>query len=98
MSVLSPEQMQKLAYLARLEFRGEELERINEQLNRILEYVSQLQELDLSDVPPMAHVQALFNVTRPDQPEPSGIRDFVLHHAPDRDGPFFRVPQFVGEE
>ena len=82
-----------MARLARLELSEEEIERMATELSGILEHVDRITALDLDDVPPTAHVVALENVLRPDEPEPSLPRDVALANAPDPapDGAF-RVP------
>ena len=86
------EQLLHVAHLARLELREDEVERLEGQLNDILEAVSKVSELDLSDVPPTSHPLAVVNVFRPDEPRPSLALDDVFANAPERDGDHFRVP------
>jgi len=74
-------------------------------LNSVLDYFAQLNELDTSSVPPMAQVadqvtegRALETVTlhlRPDEIAPSLNREQVMACAPDTDGVFFRVPKVI---
>jgi aspartyl-tRNA(Asn)/glutamyl-tRNA(Gln) amidotransferase subunit C len=56
------EQLLHVAHLARLELREDEVERLEGQLNDILEAVSKVSELDLSDVPPTSHPLEVVNV------------------------------------
>jgi aspartyl-tRNA(Asn)/glutamyl-tRNA(Gln) amidotransferase subunit C len=49
------DQLLKVAHLARLELRDDEIERLGHQLNEILAAVSKVSELDLTDVPPTDH-------------------------------------------
>ena len=86
------EQLLHVAHLARLELRESELERLGAQLNDILDAVSKVSELDLSDVPPTAHPLELQNAWDEDVPRPCLPIDDVFANAPDRDGGFFRVP------
>jgi aspartyl-tRNA(Asn)/glutamyl-tRNA(Gln) amidotransferase subunit C len=81
-----------VARLARLALREDEIERLQEQLNAILDAVGKVSELDLSDVPPTSHPLAVVNVFRPDEPRPSLSLDDVFANAPERDGDHFRVP------
>ena len=62
-----------VARLARLALREDEIERLQGQLNAILDAVGKVSELDLSDVPPTSHPLALVNVLAPDEPAPSGV-------------------------
>lgn len=85
-----------MARLARLEFSEEEVKAFTHQLNRILEYVDQLRELDTSDVEPTFHVMAQTNVMREDKIGPSLPQQDALENAPDRDmRGFFRVPKII---
>src|SRR5918999_222570 len=67
---ISREQVLHVAELARLALTEEEVERLGAQLNAILDAVSKVSELDLSDVPPTSHPLDLVNVWRADEPRP----------------------------
>jgi aspartyl-tRNA(Asn)/glutamyl-tRNA(Gln) amidotransferase subunit C len=86
------EQLLHVAHLARLELRDEEVERLNAQLNDILEAVSKVSQLDLADVPPTSHPHDVVNVWAEDEPQPSLPVDEALANAPARDGDYFKVP------
>jgi aspartyl-tRNA(Asn)/glutamyl-tRNA(Gln) amidotransferase subunit C len=86
------EQLLHVAHLARLELRDEELERLGAQLNDIIDAVSKVSELDLSDVPPTSHPLDIVNVWGPDAPRPSLPLGEALANAPERDGASFKVP------
>ena len=81
-----------VARLARLALREDEIERLQGQLNAILDAVGKVSELDLADVPPTSHPLALVNVLAPDEPAPSLPLEDALANAPEREGDFFRVP------
>ena len=89
---ISRDDVLHVAGLARLELTEEEVERFQDQLNAILEAVSKVAELDLSDVEPTAHPLDLVNVWAEDELRPSLSVDEALANAPDREGDFFRVP------
>jgi len=86
------EQLLHVARLARLELHDEELERLGAQLNDILEAVSKVAELDLSEVPPTSHPLDVVNVWGADEPRPSLPVAEALANAPERDGTYFKVP------
>jgi aspartyl-tRNA(Asn)/glutamyl-tRNA(Gln) amidotransferase subunit C len=86
------EQLLHVAHLARLELREDEVERLEGQLNDILDAVSKVSELDLSDVPPTAHPLDVANAWAEDVPHECLPLDEVFANAPDRDGDLFRVP------
>ena len=68
---LSIDQVRKVAKLARLDLNESDLSRMADQLNAILQYVDQLQQVNTDGVEPMAHPLPVQNVFRPDVPTPS---------------------------
>jgi aspartyl-tRNA(Asn)/glutamyl-tRNA(Gln) amidotransferase subunit C len=86
------EQVLHVARLARLEIPENEIESVREQLGAILEAVSKVSELDLSDVPPTSHPLDIVNAWGEDEPRPSLRRDDALANAPDPADGAFRVP------
>jgi aspartyl-tRNA(Asn)/glutamyl-tRNA(Gln) amidotransferase subunit C len=89
---LTAEQVRWVANLARLELTAAELEVMTGQLNRIVEYVGQLQELKTDGVEPLAHALEIANVFRADESAPSLPVDEALANAPRRRGDFYAVP------
>jgi aspartyl-tRNA(Asn)/glutamyl-tRNA(Gln) amidotransferase subunit C len=89
---ISEDEVRHVARLARLTLTDDEVARFGEQLSAILEAVSKVAEVDLSDVPPTAHPLDLVNVWAEDEPRPSLPVEEALANAPDRDNGFFRVP------
>jgi aspartyl-tRNA(Asn)/glutamyl-tRNA(Gln) amidotransferase subunit C len=81
-----------VARLARLALTDDEVERLGQELNAILEAVGKVSELNLDDVEPTSHPLALVNVWAEDEPRPSLSVEEALANAPERDGDFFRVP------
>jgi aspartyl-tRNA(Asn)/glutamyl-tRNA(Gln) amidotransferase subunit C len=92
---LTPEEVEHVALLARLQLSQEERERFTTQLNSILEHFEQLKQLDTSGVPGMSHAVAMSNVFREDDPAPSLSREEALQNAPDQDRDCFRVPRVI---
>ena len=92
MAEIDREQLLHVAHLARLELRDEELERLGAQLNDIIEAVSKVAELDLSDVPPTSHPLEVVNVWEDDEPRPCLPVEDAFANAPEREGDFFKVP------
>jgi aspartyl-tRNA(Asn)/glutamyl-tRNA(Gln) amidotransferase subunit C len=90
--VIDREQVLHVARLARLALDDSELERMASELSGILEHVERIGELDLDGVEPTAHVVALENVLRRDEPRPSLLRERALEPAPDPSDGAFRVP------
>ncbi len=92
---LTRDEVAKVALLGRLKLSAEELDRMTDQLARILEYVEILNEVDTENVEPMAHAIELHDVFREDVPVPSLSREDALSNAPQTDGRCFLVPQIL---
>jgi len=91
--------VKRVAELAYLELTASEVTRMQRDLNAILDYVAQLNELDTSAVEPMAQVSEVLggvpSALRADVPTPSLPRDRVMAAAPETDGTFFKVPKVI---
>ena len=87
--------IQQVAELARLNLKPDERAKLSKDLEAILAYVDQLQELDTKKVEPTSHVLPIGNVFRKDKVKISQIREKVLNHAPKREGKFFKVPKVI---
>ena len=92
MAGISKDEVLNVARLARLELTDDEVTKFQEQLSAILEAVSKVSELDLSDVPPTAHPLEIQNAWAEDEVRSSLSDNEVFANAPDRDGDLFRVP------
>ena len=92
MAELSVDEVAKVALLARLRLSPAELETFTGQLNSIVHFVEQLQELDTRDVEPLAHGIEVRNVFREDVRGPSLPREAALENAPKRNAESFLVP------
>ena len=87
--------VEKLAGLARLEFNEQEKEIIKKDLQRMIEFVDKLNELDVKAVEPLLHMSDVVNVLREDRVEGSIGRKEGLKNAPDTDGIYFKVPKVI---
>jgi aspartyl-tRNA(Asn)/glutamyl-tRNA(Gln) amidotransferase subunit C len=81
-----------VAKLARLALDEPHLEKLTGQLESILGYIAKINQVDMTDVEPMAHALPLHNVLREDVVEPGLSLQDVLKNAPDTDPPFFKIP------
>lgn len=97
-SLLTREELDRVAALAGLELGDEEARALAEQLAAILAYARQVQEVDTAGIPPTTHVLATQERLRDDEPAPSLTRDAALANAPDADrgAGLFRVPRVIG--
>ena len=88
---ITPKDVAHVAALARLGLSEPELKRFTIELGKILEFVSQLEEVDTADVPETAQVTGLKNVLRKDEVRPGLERDKFLCGAPAREGDELKV-------
>jgi aspartyl-tRNA(Asn)/glutamyl-tRNA(Gln) amidotransferase subunit C len=93
--MISEGQVEHVAQLARLALSDEEKQRLTEQLNAILTYMEQLNEVPTADVEPTAHVLDLVNVFRDDTVRQTLSADEALANAPETVHHFFVVPRIV---
>ena len=84
-----------VAKLARLELSEADLDRYGTQLGAILDYIAQLEKLDVAGLEPLAHPAESADVFRDDVPRPSIPHDAALANAPERTPDFFVVPKVV---
>lgn len=94
------EDVERVAELANLKLAPEETGRMLQDLNAILDYVAQLNELDTAGVAPLAQVSELKGAggaseLRPDAVQASLDRAAVMPQAPESDGVFFKVPKVI---
>lgn len=96
------EEVERVAELAHLELTPEETPRMLQDLNAILEYVAELNELETAGVEPLAQVSELLSepgggagVLREDRKLASLDRAVVLAEAPETDQTFFKVPKVI---
>jgi aspartyl-tRNA(Asn)/glutamyl-tRNA(Gln) amidotransferase subunit C len=102
---VSEERVLQVAALANLELTPEELPAMRRDLNAILGYIAQLNELDVANIAPMAQVTEIIpdaaqaaaeTPLRDDTPVSCLERGPVMTEAPETDGTFFKVPQVIG--
>ncbi len=94
------EDVERVAELAHLELAPDEVPRMVQDLNAILNYVAELNELDTAGVAPLAQVSELDGASdrsslRKDVPVRSLERRVVMPQAPDTDSVFFKVPKVI---
>ena len=97
MSRISADDVRKVAKLARLDLPEEKIATYTGQLESILDYVSQLAEIDTEGVPETTRAVEVTNVTREDGVTPTPVSEDILNQAPLREGDFFRVPKILAD-
>jgi aspartyl-tRNA(Asn)/glutamyl-tRNA(Gln) amidotransferase subunit C len=93
------EEVERVAELAHLKLTTQETGAMLHDLNAILDYVAELNELDTAGIAPLAQVAELVDSAgselRHDELQPSLDRATVLAEAPETDGAFFKVPKVI---
>jgi aspartyl-tRNA(Asn)/glutamyl-tRNA(Gln) amidotransferase subunit C len=84
-----------LAALSRLEFNESEKVLIQKDLERMIDFVDKLKELDVTGVEPLLHMSDAENILREDEVKGSVSRSEALENAPETDGVFFKVPKVI---
>ncbi|MGJ7919299.1 Asp-tRNA(Asn)/Glu-tRNA(Gln) amidotransferase subunit GatC [Neobacillus sp. LXY-4] len=95
MSRISVDQVKHVAHLARLAITEEEAEKFTKQLDAIITFAEQLNELDTDNVEPTSHVLELKNVLREDIPQKGLPREEVLKNAPEQQDGQIKVPAII---
>ena len=85
--------VEHVAKLARLELTEEEKEKFTKQLGDVLKHVDAMNEVDTSNVEPMAHAIDFVNVMRDDKVYYEQTKEELMKNAPDEENGFFRVPK-----
>ncbi|PRY13119.1 aspartyl/glutamyl-tRNA(Asn/Gln) amidotransferase subunit C [Pontibacter ummariensis] len=87
--------IKKIAHLARLEFNEEKAQEMLQDLNKILNWMDQLRELDTENVEPLIHMSEEVNVLREDVAVNTVSHEEALLNAPKKDSDYFRVPKVL---
>ncbi|MEO0344194.1 MAG: Asp-tRNA(Asn)/Glu-tRNA(Gln) amidotransferase subunit GatC [Pseudomonadota bacterium] len=89
------ETARRVAHLARIKVEDADLPKLAEELSGILDFMEQLNEVDVDGVEPMTSVTPMRLKRREDQVSAGGIQDEILKNAPDAREGFFAVPKVV---
>ncbi len=87
----------KIASLSKLEFNGEEKEAIVKDMNKMLDFVSKLSEVDTEGVKPLIHITDEVNVLRPDEIRIEITQKEALKNAPKKDSTYFKIPKVLNQ-
>lgn len=91
--MLTKKEVEHIAKLARLGLSGKEIEVFQGELSSILDYVSQLQEADISNIEPISNITGAKNVFRKDEAKKIEIESVkkIMDEAPDLQGGYIKV-------
>ncbi|WP_425956471.1 Asp-tRNA(Asn)/Glu-tRNA(Gln) amidotransferase subunit GatC [Xylanimonas sp. McL0601] len=98
MSTISRDEVARVAVLARIDLRPEEVDRLAGELDVIVTSIAKVNQVATPDVPATSHPLPMTNVFREDVPVPALPVQDVLAGAPDSEDGKFLVPQILGED
>jgi aspartyl-tRNA(Asn)/glutamyl-tRNA(Gln) amidotransferase subunit C len=85
----------KIASLSKLEFNGEEKQAILDDMNKMLDFVGKLEEVDTDGVEPLIHITDETNILRADTPRTDITQKEALKNAPKKDSTYFKIPKVI---
>ena len=94
-SRITDETIEYVGILAKLKLSGEEKEQAREDMQKMLNYIDKLEELDTTGVEPMSHVFPIHNVFREDVVTNGDDRENLLSNAPEEKDGQYQVPKTV---
>ena len=97
MTKINKEEVKKVAHLARLELDDNEINNHAEQLEKILDYIRQLETIDTDEVPCTTRAIEVINVFRKDEKRNSDCKDELLELGPSREDKYFKVPKIIND-
>ncbi len=97
MTKITKEEVKKVAHLARLELNEHEITNHAKQLEKILEYIEELEKINTDDVPSTTRAIEVVNVFRKDEMKDSNCTEKLLELGPSREDQYFKVPKIINE-
>ncbi|MAC40627.1 MAG: Asp-tRNA(Asn)/Glu-tRNA(Gln) amidotransferase GatCAB subunit C [Pelagibacterales bacterium] len=87
--------LERVAYLARIKINNSEIDKMTEELNNIMKWIEELNEVDISDVEPMTGVSNMTLREREDKVTDGGYQDKIVSNAPEKLDTSFTVPKVI---
>ena len=97
MTKITKDEVKKVASLARLELNEDEINSHAEQLEKILDYIKQLEEIETDDVPCTTRAIEVINVFRKDEKKKFDCSEELLELGPSKEDKYFKVPKIINE-
>ena len=97
MTKITAEEVKKVAHLARLELNLDEINNHSQQLEKILEYIKQLEKINTDEIPCTTRAIEVINVLRKDKKLDSDCTEEILELGPSREDKFYKVPKIINE-
>ena len=97
MKRISSDEVKKVAQLARLELNESEIQQHGEQLEKILDYIKQLEKINTENIPCTTRAIEVANVLRKDEKKDYSNVEELMDLAPSRENKFFKVPKIIND-
>ena len=97
MTKINADDVRKVAKLARLDLPEDLIATYTTQLEKIIDYVAQLEAVKTDDILPTTRAVEVINCTRDDSVQNTNAREELLELAPEREGDFIRVPKILSD-
>ena len=97
MTKITKDEVKKVAHLARLELNENEINNHAEQLEKILDYIRQLEKIDTDDVSCTTRAIEVVNVFRKDENKNPEYSEELLELSPSKEDKYFKVPKIINE-
>lgn len=95
---ITEELIDHIAHLSRLEFKGEDKASIQKDMERMIEFVDKLSEVDTTNVEPLIFMSEEINRVREDEPKVTVSHEEALKNAPKKDSDYFRIPKVLDKQ
>ena len=95
---ITNEIVDKLAKLAKLQFKDEQRDGIREDLIKIIAFVDKIDELDTEGVEPLVHMSREINVLREDEVKETITQTQALKNAPSKDSDYFKISTVLNKK
>ena len=95
MKRISSDEVKKVAQLARLQLNESEIHKHADQLEKILDYIKQLDKINTDNIPCTTRAIEVVNVLRKDEKKDYENSEEILDLAPSREDKFFKVPKII---
>ena len=97
MTKITKDEVKKVAHLARLELNEHEINDHAKQLEKILQYIDQLEKIDTDGVPCTTRAIEVISVLRKDEKKSSDCTEEILDLGPSREDNYYKVPKIINE-
>ena len=95
MSSLDLKTVERIAQLSKLEFNEEEKAEILSDMNKMLDFINKLEEVDTSEVEPLIYMTDEVSTMRKDEVKQETSQEEALKNAPQKDSDFIKVPKVI---